>query len=128
MNRGPVDPRLLRYTRDARGHLVVTVALGLTGTALILAQAGLLAHALATAARGDVAAALAGTPTAHLDPAGARLIALALDTELADRTVILISHGRGWSAGGGGRIVRLDHGTLASPTGSWRPTVAAVPR
>ena len=61
MNRGPVDPRLLRYAQAARGYLVVTVALGLTGTALILAQAGLLAHALATAARGDVASALADT-------------------------------------------------------------------
>jgi ATP-binding cassette, subfamily C, bacterial CydD len=66
MNRGPVDPRLLRYAHAARGYLVVTVALGLTGTALILAQAGLLARALATAARGDVAAALAGTLIALL--------------------------------------------------------------
>ena len=65
-NRGPVDPRLLRYAGAARGYLVVTVVLGLAGTALILAQAGLLAHALATAARGDVAATLAGTLTALL--------------------------------------------------------------
>jgi thiol reductant ABC exporter CydD subunit len=66
MNRGPVDPRLLRYAQAARGYLVVTVALGLTGTALILAQAGLLAHALATAARGDVASSLADTLIALL--------------------------------------------------------------
>ena len=59
--RGPVDPRLLRYASSARGYLVVTVALGLAGTGLIRAQASLLAHALATAARGDVAATLAGT-------------------------------------------------------------------
>src|SRR5271166_3698021 len=39
----------------------MTVAFGLAGTGLILAQAGLLAHALAAAARGDVAAALMGT-------------------------------------------------------------------
>ena len=65
-NRGPVDPRLLRYARAARGYLVVTVALGLAGTALILAQASLLAHALATAARGEVAGALAGTLIALL--------------------------------------------------------------
>ena len=38
-NHGPVDPRLLRYARAARGYLVLTVALGLAGTALILAQA-----------------------------------------------------------------------------------------
>jgi thiol reductant ABC exporter CydD subunit len=66
MNRGPVDPRLLRYAKAARGYLVVTVALGLAGTALILAQAGLLAHALATAARGDMASALADTLIALL--------------------------------------------------------------
>jgi len=66
MNRGPVDRRLLRYAQAARGYLVVTVALGLAGTALILAQAGLLAHGLATAARGDVAAALTGTLIALL--------------------------------------------------------------
>jgi ATP-binding cassette subfamily C protein CydD len=65
-NRGPVDPRLLRYAGAARGYLIVTVALGLAATALILAQAGLLAHALAAAARGDVAATLAGTLTALL--------------------------------------------------------------
>jgi ATP-binding cassette, subfamily C, bacterial CydD len=71
-NRGPVDPRLLRYAGAARSYLVVTVALGLAGTALILAQAGLLAHALATAARGDVAATLAGTLTALLIVVAAR--------------------------------------------------------
>jgi ATP-binding cassette, subfamily C, bacterial CydD len=71
-NRGPVDPRLLRYAGAARGYLVVTVALGLAGTALILAQAGLLAHALATAARGDVAATLAGALTALLIVVAAR--------------------------------------------------------
>ena len=65
-NRGPVDPRLLRYAGAARGYLIVTVALGLAGTVLILAQAGLLAHALAAAARGDVAVTLAGTQTALL--------------------------------------------------------------
>jgi ATP-binding cassette, subfamily C, bacterial CydD len=54
----PVDPRLLRHARAARGYLIVTVALGLVVTGLVLAQAGLLAHALATAARGTGAAAL----------------------------------------------------------------------
>jgi ATP-binding cassette subfamily C protein CydD len=57
----PVDPRLLRYAAAARGYLVLTVATGLISTGLILAQAGLLAHALASAARGTGAAALAGT-------------------------------------------------------------------
>jgi ATP-binding cassette, subfamily C, bacterial CydD len=82
--------------------------------------------ALARAFLRDAPLLLLDEPTAHLDPAGARLIASALDTELAGRTVILISHGRGWSAGSGGRIVSLDHGTLASPAGSGRPAAAAV--
>ena len=59
--RGTIDRRLLGYTSGSRGYLIVTVAFGLAGTGLILAQAGLLAHALAAAARGDAAAALAGT-------------------------------------------------------------------
>jgi ATP-binding cassette, subfamily C, bacterial CydD len=47
-----VDPRLLRYVRAARGYLALVVALSLTATALVLAQAGLLARALASAAPG----------------------------------------------------------------------------
>src|SRR6516164_6566719 len=56
-----VDPRLLRHARAARGYLVVTVLLGLAVTGLILAQAALLAHALAAAALGTGGTALAGT-------------------------------------------------------------------
>jgi len=54
----PADPRLLRHARAARGYLIFTVGLGLVVTALVLAQAGLLAHVLATAARGTGVAAL----------------------------------------------------------------------
>ena len=54
----PVDPRLLRHARAARGYLVVVVLLGLALTGLVLAQAGLLARALAGAARGVGTAAL----------------------------------------------------------------------
>ena len=57
----PVDPRLLRYATAARGYLVLTVGLGLVTTALILAQAGLLAHALAAPAAGVGVAALGVT-------------------------------------------------------------------
>ena len=57
----PVDPRLLRYAGAARGYLVLTVGLGLVTTALILAQAGLLAHALAVPATGTGVAALGAT-------------------------------------------------------------------
>ncbi len=65
-SRRAVDRRLLRYAGAARAHLVVTVVLGLAGTGLILAQAGLLARVLAVAARGDVAAALSSTLAALL--------------------------------------------------------------
>jgi ATP-binding cassette, subfamily C, bacterial CydD len=60
------DRRLLRHTRGARGYLAVTVGLGLATTALVLAQAGLLAHALAGTARGTGVRALAGTLVALL--------------------------------------------------------------
>jgi ATP-binding cassette subfamily C protein CydD len=70
--RGAVDRRLIGYAGAARAHLVVTVVLGLAGTGLILAQAGLLARALAVAARGDVAAALSGTLAALLVVVAAR--------------------------------------------------------
>ena len=70
--RGGVGRRLLGYTGGARGYLVLAVAFGLAGTGLILAQAGLLAHALAAAARGDAAAALAGTLAALLVVVAAR--------------------------------------------------------
>jgi ATP-binding cassette, subfamily C, bacterial CydD len=66
IGRGPVDRRLLRYATAARGYLVITIALGLVGTLLILAQAGLLARLLSAAAHGHAAAALAGSLTALL--------------------------------------------------------------
>lgn len=45
----PLDPRLLQHARAARGYLALTVALGLVTTALIVAQALLLARALGRA-------------------------------------------------------------------------------
>jgi ATP-binding cassette subfamily C protein CydD len=66
----PLDPRLLRYSAAARGYLAVTVGLGLAATGLILIQAGLLAHVLASAATGTggpgMDTALAGTLVALL--------------------------------------------------------------
>ena len=67
-----VDPRLLRHARAARSYLVVTVLLGLAVTGLILAQAALLAHALAAAALGTGATALAGTLVLLLGVVAAR--------------------------------------------------------
>ncbi|PVU84256.1 thiol reductant ABC exporter subunit CydD [Cellulomonas sp. WB94] len=44
----PLDPRLLRYARSARSYLALTVGLGVVGAGLVVAQALLLAHALAS--------------------------------------------------------------------------------
>jgi ATP-binding cassette, subfamily C, bacterial CydD len=69
----PLDPRLLRYASAARGGLALTVAAGLAGTGLILAQAGLLARVLSSAATGTSVAVLA----APLITLGAVLLARA---------------------------------------------------
>jgi ATP-binding cassette subfamily C protein CydD len=71
----PVDPRLLRYARAARTYLAVTVVLGLVVTGLVLAQAGLLARALATAARGTGVSALWPTLVLLLAVVAARALA-----------------------------------------------------
>jgi len=113
----PVDPRLLRYARAARRQLVTTVVLGIVATAAILAQASLLAHALATAARGQaVAAALWGTLAALLGVVAVRVavtyggevcalraaatVKSQLRRALAGRAVGL---GPAWSGGPGGQ-------------------------
>ena len=45
----PLDPRLLRHARAARGYVALTAALGVLTAALVVAQALLLAHALGDA-------------------------------------------------------------------------------
>jgi len=70
-----VDPRLLRHAGAARGSLIFTVGLGLAVTALVLVQAGLLAHALATAARGTGIGALWATLAVLLVVVAARAVA-----------------------------------------------------
>ncbi len=78
----PLDPRLLRYASAARGGLALTVAAGLAGTGLILAQAGLLARVLAGAATGTGIAALA-TPLIALAAVLAARSALSYGGEAA---------------------------------------------
>ena len=70
-----VDPRLLRHARAAQGFLVFAIVLGIAGAALILAQAALLAHALAAAVRGGGTDAVAGTLLALLAVVAARAAA-----------------------------------------------------
>jgi len=82
--------------------------------------------ALARAFLRDAPLLLLDEPAAHLDPAGARRIGTAIDTALPDRTVILVSHGRGW-AGGGGRIISLEQGKLMpSASAAWLSRTAAM--
>jgi ABC-type transport system involved in cytochrome bd biosynthesis fused ATPase/permease subunit len=54
----PVDPRLFRHARAGRGYLLVTAALGVVTTGMVIAQAELLARLLANAVRGTGPAAL----------------------------------------------------------------------
>jgi len=68
--------------------------------------------ALARAFLRDAPLVLLDEPTAHLDPVGARQIMTVLETLMAGRTVILVSHGTGHAEVPVSRVLRLDHGTL----------------
>jgi ATP-binding cassette, subfamily C, bacterial CydD len=70
-----IDPRLLRHARAAQGFLVFAIGLGIAGAVLILAQAALLAHALAAAIRDGGTDALKGTLVALLVVVAARAAA-----------------------------------------------------
>jgi ATP-binding cassette subfamily C protein CydD len=85
-----VDPRLMRHARAVRGYLVSTVVLGLAVTALVLAQAGLLAHALAAAARGVGAAALGSTLVILLVVVAARAVAAGAGETVALRAAAAV--------------------------------------
>src|SRR4029079_1341461 len=58
----PLDPRLLRYARSARGYVLLTTGFGVVTAALVVCQALLLAHALGGAVHdGATLAALGPT-------------------------------------------------------------------
>jgi ABC-type transport system involved in cytochrome bd biosynthesis fused ATPase/permease subunit len=59
----PFDPRLARYARATRGYLLATVGLGLVTTVLVIAQATLLARAIARGEQSVGLHALRGTLT-----------------------------------------------------------------
>ncbi len=54
-------------------------------------------------------------PTAHLDPASAAQLGAAIETQMADRTVLLITHRPPAPADGTSRILALDCGRLIAP-------------
>ena len=62
----PLDPRLLRHARSARGYLALTVGLGIVTAALVVAQALLLAHALGRAAQDQATLAVLGPTIGRL--------------------------------------------------------------
>ena len=80
--------------------------------------------ALARAFLRDAPLLLLDEPTAHLDPASAAQFTAAIDTAMASRTVILITH-RQAGRPGRGRGVRhlvLDRGRLCSPAAAGPPS------
>ncbi len=88
--------------------------------------------ALARAFLRDAPLLLLDEPAAHLDPASTRQIVAAIETALADRTVVLVSHGPGL-APVASRVIRLDQGKLADlpappfPPSPVRPAAAVIP-
>ena len=88
----PLERRLVRESRAARVHLLVTVAAGVASAATVIAGAALLAHII-------VRAFLDGAPLAELMPF---LIALAL-VALARGALAWVSE---WSAARGARMRR----------------------
>jgi ATP-binding cassette subfamily C protein CydD len=69
--------------------------------------------ALARAFLRDAPLLLLDEPTAHLDAITAAEILATIETLMADRTVVLVSHGPGWAAPGG-QAIALDHGRQAA--------------
>ena len=83
--------------------------------------------ALARAFLRDARLLLLDEPAAHLDPASARQLWETVETMAAGRTVVLVSHGRGWE-GLASRVITLDHGQLRQPNDAARPPTTAVLR
>jgi len=114
----PLDPRLLRYARTTRTYLVLTVALGVTLAALVVAQATLLADAITAvfldgaglAALGPVLAWLAAVIGGRAVVAWAQEVAAVRSVAAAKsqlRARLLGSATTGSAAGGAGTLAAL---------------------
>jgi ATP-binding cassette subfamily C protein CydD len=106
-----VDPRLLRHAAAARGGMLAAVVLGLATAGLILAQAGLLASVLATAARGGGLAPVRDALLALLAVVAGRALAAGAGEVVALRAAAAVKSQlrRGLMA----RTLRLGPGWLA---------------
>lgn len=78
----PLDPRLLRHARAARGYVALTAALGVVTAALVVAQALLLAHTLGNAVTDGATLAVLAPTIAWL---AAVVVVRALVTALQER-------------------------------------------
>ncbi len=79
----PIDPRLLHYARATRLFLAAVVALGLTGAALVVAQAMLIAEIVVGGFQQDLAVAELATPLLLLGAVAVGRAAVSWLTELA---------------------------------------------
>jgi ATP-binding cassette, subfamily C, bacterial CydD len=68
--------------------------------------------ALARAFLRDTPLLLLDEPTAHLDAGGAALLRTTVSTEMAGRTVLVVTHDESWAAGAS-RVISLRDGRLA---------------
>ncbi|WP_049575174.1 thiol reductant ABC exporter subunit CydD [Streptomyces sp. SBT349] len=110
---GPVDPRLLRHARATRGFLAASVALGLVGAVLVIAQALLIARIITDAFTGGSGVEELRTPLLLLAATAAGRALVTWLTELAahrasaavtsELRMKLVEHatrlGPGWLAG-----------------------------
>lgn len=82
----PLDPRLLRHARAARGYVALTSALGVLTAALVVTQALLLAHALGDAVTDGATLAELGPTIAWLAVVvAARAVVTAVQERFAHR-------------------------------------------
>jgi ATP-binding cassette, subfamily C, bacterial CydCD len=106
----PVDPRLLRYARATRGFLAASVALGLVGAGLVIAQAVLIAEIIAGAFTEGVGVGVGSGPLLGLLAVTAGRAAVAYGTELA-------AHRAAAAVKSELRMRLLDHATGAGAPG-----------
>ncbi|KUJ70214.1 ABC transporter [Streptomyces albus subsp. albus] len=121
----PVDPRLLRHARATRGFIAASMALGLAGAGLVVAQATLIAELVVDASRhgaraGELtrpllllaAVALGRAAVSWLTELAAHRAAATVKSQLRERLVAHAAGGTGTATGSG---KGADRGSGAGP-------------